>query len=208
VPSQAKGALTIQRMAERKADLSFGCKRYPAQTCRLLRPFTSRRRILHPPTPALSGEAVLQPFEHGLAAITSWTFAPGPVSRTPNLSGLNPAAFWHLSRLQTGVLPFFTTYFGPRTACRGFDGVICRTTGNHTASAPQRAFAFWSVWTLEVSIQAAHGTVATVVVRGRELCTNQKLPASPRVASRVFRLRIVEVKKSTYVSVTSGRQTR
>jgi hypothetical protein len=32
------------------------------------------------------------------------------------------------SRLQTGVLPFFTTYFGPRTACAGFDGVICRTT--------------------------------------------------------------------------------
>src|SRR5277367_4516945 len=25
-------------------------------------------------------------------------------------------------------LAFFTTYFGPRTACAGFDGVICRTT--------------------------------------------------------------------------------
>src|SRR3979411_1796548 len=32
------------------------------------------------------------------------------------------------SRLQTGVLPFLTTYFGPRTECAGFDGVICRTT--------------------------------------------------------------------------------
>src|SRR5258708_31751404 len=32
------------------------------------------------------------------------------------------------SRLQTGVLPFLTTYFGPRTEWAGFDGVICRTT--------------------------------------------------------------------------------
>jgi hypothetical protein len=32
------------------------------------------------------------------------------------------------SRLQTGVLPYLTTYFGPRTECAGLDGVICRTT--------------------------------------------------------------------------------
>jgi hypothetical protein len=29
------------------------------------------------------------------------------------------------SRLQTGVLPFLTTYLGPRTGCAGFEGVIC-----------------------------------------------------------------------------------
>src|SRR5260370_27642497 len=32
------------------------------------------------------------------------------------------------ARLQTGVLPFLTTYLGPRTEWAGFDGVICRTT--------------------------------------------------------------------------------
>ena len=33
------------------------------------------------------------------------------------------------SRLQTGVLPFLTTYFGPRTECAGFDGNVEKLTG-------------------------------------------------------------------------------
>src|SRR5271165_80363 len=40
----------------------------------------------------------------------------------------NPRQRTPSSRLQTGVLPVLTTYFGPRTECAGFDGVICRTT--------------------------------------------------------------------------------
>src|ERR1700740_1926396 len=42
--------------------------------------------------------------------------------------GIESSSVLASSRLQTGVLPFLTTYFGPRTECAGFDGVICRTT--------------------------------------------------------------------------------
>src|SRR5580693_7852945 len=51
-------------------------------------------------------------------------------SRNPDTEsfGIESSSVLASSRLQTGVLPFFTTYFGPRTACAGFDGVICRTT--------------------------------------------------------------------------------
>src|SRR5271157_4105192 len=51
-------------------------------------------------------------------------------SRKPDTEsfGIESSSVLASSRLQTGVLPFLTTYFGPRTACAGFDGVICRTT--------------------------------------------------------------------------------
>src|SRR6478672_10010324 len=42
--------------------------------------------------------------------------------------GIESSSVLASSRLQTGVLPFLTTYFGPRTECAGFDRVICRTT--------------------------------------------------------------------------------
>src|SRR4029077_6680883 len=50
-------------------------------------------------------------------------------SRKPDTEslGIESSSVLASSRLQTGVLPFFTTYFGPRTECAGFDGVICRT---------------------------------------------------------------------------------
>src|SRR6266481_5027343 len=51
-------------------------------------------------------------------------------SRKPDTEslGIESNSVLASSRLQTGVLPFLTTYFGPRTACAGFDGVIWRTT--------------------------------------------------------------------------------
>src|SRR6266566_5206203 len=51
-------------------------------------------------------------------------------SRKPETEsfGIESSSVLASSRLQTGVLPFLTTYFGPRTECAGFDGVICRTT--------------------------------------------------------------------------------
>src|SRR5712672_1934336 len=51
-------------------------------------------------------------------------------SRKPDTEsfGIESSSVLASSRLQTGVLPFLTTYFGPRTECAGFDGVICRTT--------------------------------------------------------------------------------
>src|SRR4029077_4251142 len=51
-------------------------------------------------------------------------------SRKPDTEslGIESSSVLASSRLQTGVLPFFTTYFGPRTECAGFDGVICLTT--------------------------------------------------------------------------------
>src|SRR5271166_664919 len=51
-------------------------------------------------------------------------------SRKPDTEslGIDSRSVLASSRLQTGVLPFLTTYFGPRTECAGFDGVICRTT--------------------------------------------------------------------------------
>src|ERR1700680_4596375 len=51
-------------------------------------------------------------------------------SRKPDTEslGIESNSVLASSRLQTGVLPFLTTYFGPRTECAGFDGVICRTT--------------------------------------------------------------------------------
>src|ERR1700719_595278 len=51
-------------------------------------------------------------------------------SRRPDTEslGMESRSVLASSRLQTGVLPFLTTYFGPRTECAGFVGVICRTT--------------------------------------------------------------------------------
>src|SRR5450631_3991178 len=51
-------------------------------------------------------------------------------SRNPDTEsfGIESSNVLASSRLQTGVLPFLTTYFGPRTECAGFVGVICRTT--------------------------------------------------------------------------------
>src|SRR5258707_12377639 len=51
-------------------------------------------------------------------------------SRKPDTEslGIESSSALASSRLQAGVLPFLTTYFGPRTECAGFDGVICRTT--------------------------------------------------------------------------------
>src|ERR1700682_6083154 len=51
-------------------------------------------------------------------------------SRNPDTEslGIESNSVLASSRLQTGVLPFLTTYFGPRTECAGFEGVICRTT--------------------------------------------------------------------------------
>src|SRR5271166_320131 len=51
-------------------------------------------------------------------------------SRKPDTEslGIESSSVLASSRLQTGVLPFLTTYFGPRTECAGFDDVICRTT--------------------------------------------------------------------------------
>src|ERR1700732_2366540 len=51
-------------------------------------------------------------------------------SRKPDTEsfGIESSSVLASSRLQTGVLPFLTTYFGPRTECAGFVGVICRTT--------------------------------------------------------------------------------
>src|ERR1700680_2376797 len=51
-------------------------------------------------------------------------------SRKPDTEslGIESNSVLASSRLQTGVLPFLTTYFGPRTECAGFDRVICRTT--------------------------------------------------------------------------------
>src|SRR5258708_16861709 len=62
-------------------------------------------------------------------------------SRKPDTEslGIESSSVLASSRLQTGVLPFFTTYIGPRTECAGFDGVICRTTRK----------LFWAIfWTL------------------------------------------------------------
>src|SRR6266436_9796969 len=51
-------------------------------------------------------------------------------SRKPDTEsfGIESRSVLASSRLQTGVLPFLTTYFGPRTECAGFDRVTCRTT--------------------------------------------------------------------------------
>src|SRR5271166_7143022 len=51
-------------------------------------------------------------------------------SRNPDTEsfGIESSSVLASSRLQTGVLPFLTTYFGPRTEWAGFDGVICRMT--------------------------------------------------------------------------------
>jgi hypothetical protein len=65
-------------------------------------------------------------------------------SRKPDTEslGIDSRSVLASSRLQTGVLPFLTTYFGPRTECAGFDGVIlAERPENRTASAPQRVFA-------------------------------------------------------------------
>src|ERR1700719_2287390 len=47
-------------------------------------------------------------------------------SRKPDTEslGIESKSVLASSRLQTGVLPFLTTYFGPRTECAGFDGVM------------------------------------------------------------------------------------
>src|ERR1700751_4938372 len=44
-------------------------------------------------------------------------------SRNPDTEsfGIESSSVLASSRLQTGVLPFLTTYFGPRTACAGFE---------------------------------------------------------------------------------------
>src|SRR5437762_12072485 len=50
-------------------------------------------------------------------------------SRSPARSpprGIDSKSFLASSRLQTGVLPRLTTYFGPRTDAVGFTGTSCR----------------------------------------------------------------------------------
>ena len=51
-------------------------------------------------------------------------------SRNPDTEsfGIESSSVLASSRLQTGVLPFLTTYFGPRTACAGLEETICLTT--------------------------------------------------------------------------------
>src|SRR3979411_968978 len=57
-------------------------------------------------------------------------------SRNPDTEsfGIESSSVLASSRLHTGVLPFLTTYFGPRTECAGFDGVICRTIVTRASS--------------------------------------------------------------------------
>src|SRR6476659_1109919 len=52
------------------------------------------------------------------------------MSRKPDTEslGIESSNVLASSRLQTGVLPFLTTYFGPRTECAGLEETICRTT--------------------------------------------------------------------------------
>ncbi len=49
-------------------------------------------------------------------------------SRKPDTEsfGIESSSALASSRLQTGLLPFLTTYFGPRTACAGLEETICR----------------------------------------------------------------------------------
>src|SRR4029077_12037125 len=51
-------------------------------------------------------------------------------SRNPDTEffGIESNSVLASSRLQTGVLPLLTTYFGPGKESAGFDSVICRTT--------------------------------------------------------------------------------
>src|SRR5260370_25510594 len=59
-------------------------------------------------------------------------------SRNPDTEsfGIESSSVLASSRLQTGVLPFLTTYFGPRTECAGFDG------GNYLACLLPPGFHF------------------------------------------------------------------
>jgi hypothetical protein len=80
-------------------------------------------------------------------------------SRNPESKslGIESRSVLASSRLQTGVLPFLTTYFGPRTACAGFDGVIFWLLAQYILEATvrqrehdrQRAIEEGRVFTLE-----------------------------------------------------------
>src|SRR5208282_6618569 len=70
-PAMRRFAPRSNAMAKRKSQsVPLVCKRYRAQTEPSSPPSPQvDRRILHPPTLAPPGKAVLQPFEHQLAAI-------------------------------------------------------------------------------------------------------------------------------------------
>src|SRR6202011_5299125 len=102
-------------------------------------------------------------------------------SRKPDTEsfGIEFSSVLASSRLQTGVLPFLTTYFGPRTECAGFDGVICRTTRK---SYNIRTAASFSL-TVDLdpgksSIQAATWNGPTSVL-DHERSTNRKIASKP-----------------------------
>src|SRR5580704_11624548 len=89
------------------------------------------------------------------------------------------------SRLQTGVLPFFTTYFGPRTECAGFDGVICRTTRKSYSIRTAASFC------LMVGLDPGKSSIQAATWNGRTVLSSRpclphlfkKLPARPGVSS-------------------------
>ena len=62
-------------------------------------------------------------------------------SRSPGTEsfGIESSRVLASSRLHTGVLPFLTTYFGPRTGCAGFDGVSNLPNDQKIVQHPHRS---------------------------------------------------------------------
>src|SRR5208283_565541 len=114
-------------------------------------------------------------------------------SRNPDTEslGIESSNVLASSRLQTGVLPFLTTYFGPRTECAGFDGVICRTTRKSYNIRTAASFS------LTVGLDPGKSSIQAATWNGRTVVSSK--PCAPHqskncqqaraYATRVFRLR-------------------